>query len=191
MDTLFVSCAALGAFILVAQIVLGLFGLDGMHDSVSGAHMGDATIGEGLELLSVRSVAAGVGFFGLAGLAALSLGIPGFLAGLAGVAAGSAALVGTAFLMRQVQRLDSDGSIRLDRAVGIPATVYLTIPPDRSGPGKVQLSLQGRTVEIGAVTSEPESLTTGSSVVVVSVIDPDTVEVIPVSLINEVLNDDA
>lgn len=191
MDTLFVSCAVLGAFVLVAQIVLGLFGLDGAHGSETGVHLGESTIGEGLELLSVRSVAAGVGFFGLAGVAALSLGFPGFLAVASGATAGAAALIGTAFLMRQIVRLDSDGSIRLERAIGNPAIVYLTIPPQRTGPGKVQISLQGRTVEIGAVTSESESLNTGSSVVVVSVVDPDTVEVIPVSLINEVLHDDA
>src|SRR5690606_11535446 len=111
---------------------------------------GDSTIGEGFELLSVRSVAAGVGFFGLAGLAAQSLGIASLVATVAGLLAGAGALVGTAILMRQVLRFDSDGSIRLDRAIGAPATVYLTIPPGRSGPGKVHLSLQGRTVEIGA-----------------------------------------
>jgi hypothetical protein len=186
MNTLFIACAALGITVLVMQIVLGIFGIGGLHDA-EGLLPGESAIGEGFELLSVRSISAGLGFFGLAGLAAISAGVPTLLAFAAASAAGIGALVGTALLMRQVLRLDSDGSLHLDGAIGLAATVYLAIPPGRSGPGKVHFALQGRTVEIGAVTPIGETLATGASVVVVSVIDSDTVEVIPVSLIDEVL----
>jgi hypothetical protein len=186
MNTLFIACASLGVLVLVIQILFGFLGLVDAPD-VNGFEGGESAIGEGFELLSVRSVAAGVGFFGLGGLAATTSGAPAILALLGGGVAGVGALVGTALLMRQVLRLDSDGSLRLEGAVGLAATVYLSIPPARTGPGKVHFALQGRTVEIGAITPLGETLDTGASVVVVSIVDPDTVEVIPVSLIDEVL----
>jgi hypothetical protein len=188
MVSVFIACAALGAVVLVVQIVLSLFGVDGGNHADLGFHSGDATLGEGLELLSVRSLAAGTGFFGLAGLATLSLGMPTTIALLAGSGAGVTALVGTSVLMRQVMRLDSDGSLRVEDAIGLPATVYLTIPPNQTGPGKVLLALQGRTLEISAVTTSGEPIPNGDPVVVVSVIDSDTVEVLPASLLQEVID---
>jgi hypothetical protein len=188
MVSVFIACAVLGAVVLVVQIVLSLFGLDGGSHADLGFHAGDASLSEGIELLSVRSLAAGSGFFGLAGLATLSLGMPPAIALVAGSIAGLAALVGTSLLMRQVMRLDSDGSLRIEDAVGLPATVYLTIPPNQSGPGKVLLALQGRTLEISAVTTSGELIPNGAPVVVVAVIDSDTVEVLPASLLQEVID---
>ncbi|MGH7576808.1 MAG: hypothetical protein ACREM1_16995, partial [Longimicrobiales bacterium] len=59
------------------------------------------------------------------------------------------------------------------------ATVYLPVPPRRQGTGKVQFTLQGRTVELGAIADEAVVLPTGAAVVVVSVVNGDTVEVMP------------
>ncbi|MDR0786855.1 MAG: hypothetical protein LBG44_03210 [Gemmatimonadota bacterium] len=186
MNGFFIASASLGIIVLLLQVIFSLFGVGDLH-GMDGLHTGESTIGEGLELLTVRSIAAGVGFFGLAGLGSGAMGAPALLAVLAGGVAGVGAMVSTAFLMRQVMRLESDGSLCLDGAVGLAATVYLTIPPGRTGPGKVHFVRQGRTVEMGAVTPVAESLVTGASVMVVSVVDPDTVEVIPDSLIDEVL----
>jgi len=96
--------------------------------------------------------------------------------------------VATAWLTRQVRRLESDGSIVVERAVGTAGTVYLTVPPGESGVGRVQLALQGRTVELRAVTRERSPIPTGSPVVVVGIVDGDTVEVIPTSTMGELLD---
>ena len=60
--------------------------------------------------------------------------------------------------------------------MGKTGTVYLTIPGNRAGAGKVQLNLQNRTVEYQAVTSQ-EALPNGAKIVVTSVVSRDTVEV--------------
>jgi len=86
-------------------------------------------------------------------------------------AAGVAALAVVAWLMRSLGRLRADGTLRIDRAVGLTGTVYLSVPA-----GKVHLKLQNRIVEYLAVTANDE-LATGSRVVVVSVSAPGTVEV--------------
>jgi hypothetical protein len=186
MTALFLTCAVIGGAVLVAQIALGLFGLDG-HD-LGHLHFGDASLGEGLDLLSVRSIAAGAAFFGVGGLLGGAIGLPSLVTLVPAFGIGSAALVGTAALMRQVRRLESDGSIRIDGAVGSPATVYVPIPAGQRGPGKVQLALQGRIVELSAITTAESTLPTGAPVVVVSVIDSDTVEVLPASTVQEVLD---
>jgi hypothetical protein len=78
--------------------------------------------------------------------------------------------------MRSLARLQSDGTVRIERAVGRAGTVYLRIPGGRSSAGKIHLMLQNRTVEYQAITTGTE-LPTGTPVKVVAVVGPDTVEV--------------
>jgi ABC-type Fe3+ transport system permease subunit len=94
------------------------------------------------------------------------------------LAAAAGALIGVAYLMRMLHRLKSDGTVRIDRAVGQSGTVYLAIPGGKAGVGKVTLNLQNRTVEYQALTPH-QPLPTGSKVVVTAVLGPDTVEVVP------------
>lgn len=175
-STLFLVCAIVGGAVLALQIVLGVFGLG--HDweipwldhELGGA---DAA-GDALNLLSVRALSAGILFFGLVGLAFRSplVALP------AAVVAGGAAAVGVAFAMRALMRLESDGDGATPyHAVGETGNVYLSIPAERGGRGKVHLTVKGRLVEIDAVSRH--ALTTGSSVVVVDVVGPDLVEVEP------------
>ena len=64
-------------------------------------------------------------------------------------------------------RLKSDGNTDNRNALGSAGKVYLTIPPSRSGEGKVNVMLQGTYVERNAVTDETESIPTGCEVIVV------------------------
>lgn len=186
MTSLFLASALGGAVVLVLQIVLSLLGLGGGHDVDGAFHIGEASFTEGLELLSVRSIAAGAAAFGVIGLG--MAGLPGLLAVPLAIAGGVGAMVGTALLTRQILRLESDGSLMIGSAVGTSATVYVPIPAEQRGQGKIQLMIQGRTVELAAVTTGRDALPTGMPVIVVSVIDSETVEVIPASTIQEVLD---
>ncbi|HEX2210700.1 MAG TPA: hypothetical protein VHG93_23665 [Longimicrobium sp.] len=174
MSTMFWVCALAGGGFILLQSLLGLMGVD---DDGNGGHEAHAHAGDGLNLLSVRVIAAGLAFFGLTGLAALEWGFPRLLALPLAAVIGGGAAAGIAVVMRGMRRMESDGVVRVEGAVGRPATVYLSIPGGRGAPGKVHLFLQGRTVEYNAVSRDP--LPTGASVVVVDVIDPDTLEVAP------------
>lgn len=187
MTSLFLTCAIVGAVVLILQIALGLLGF-GASEIGDGLHVGDAGLAEGLELMSVRSIAAGTAGFGIGGLLGVSIGLPALIAVVPGLLFGAGMLYGTAVLMRQFLRLESDGTIRIAAAVGISGTVYIPIPAEQQGPGKVQLTLQGRTIELAAVTTSQKALPSGTPVVVVSVLDSETVEVIPASTIQEVLD---
>jgi membrane protein implicated in regulation of membrane protease activity len=193
MGSFFLVCAVFGGGVLLLQLALGLFGLDGDHDiGQTGldhaepvyTHAGNAGAadgggaGAGLNLLSVRALTAGLAFFGLSGLAALRAGWPSLLALLAAVVPAVLAMVVVAYVMRSLLRLQSDGSLRMSNAVGSGATVYIPIPGAEAGPGKITLVLQNRTVECDAVT-RGDALPTGTTVTVVDIRDGDVLEVVP------------
>src|SRR5688572_14124277 len=181
--TVFLWCAIAGGAVLVFQLVAGVIGLEFGH--AHDGHFGDSA-GEGLNLLSVRSIAAGVAFFGIAGLAAASFGSMVALA--AAIVAGGAASVGVAALIKTFGRLERDGTLSLSSAIGTTGSVYLSIPARRDGAGKIHVTVQNRLVECRAVTDE-EPLPTGTNVLVVDVDGNDTVVVVrnPI-LLNEVSN---
>jgi hypothetical protein len=179
--TLFVVCAALGGGVLVVQLLLGLLGvIDAGGDADVGGghdHPGAHTAAEGLDLLSVRALSAGVAFFGLGGLAGMATPLRLLVAIPLAILGGIAAMYGTAVAMRWMLGFEDDGTVSIHGAIGATGTVYLTIPGERQGSGKVMLTLQNRIVEYQAITSDA-LLPTGAAIMVVDVVGPDTVHVV-------------
>lgn len=177
MSTIFLVAAAFGGAVLLLQLLLGLIGLGGGHDiSVAhdlGAH--DGIVDDGLQLLTVRGVAAALTFFGIGGMAMLAAGTGNVIASLVGVAAGTAVAFAVAVVMRQLGRLESDGVIRMEAAIGLPAVVHVGLPD--GGAGKVILTLQDRLLELKAVSLDGD-IPTGTNVTVVGLTDDDTLEVV-------------
>lgn len=192
MYTAYLICFLSGATLMAFQFLFSLLGF-GDHHGVDGHdfHAGDGHDGHGgdhgadehgdqyvswfVGVLTFRSLVAAVTFFGLVGLATHEyLEAPRSL--LVAGAAGVGALYLVAFLMRTLHRLRAEGTAHIARSVGKNGTVYLTIPGQKAGLGKVTLTLQNRTVEYQAVTLH-QTLPTGAPVVVTAVVSPDTVEV--------------
>lgn len=182
MWNIYAISAVVGGTLLACQFLLALVGLGGDHVDLAGHH-GDVSADTGhgssgfgmiLGLLTFRSVVAGLTFFGLAGLSTARWELTQSLAISSGTGVVAVVLVG--MMMRTLYGTSADGTVRIDGAVGRPGTVYLAVPGSGSGLGKVTLTLQNRTVEYQAVTFQGE-LSTGTKVVVMSVVGPDTVEV--------------
>jgi serine/threonine protein kinase len=206
MKDLYLICAVLGGTILAFQFLMGLVGLGHHHDlgdshdlgdnhdfhdagaheeagHAGGDHEDHATEHERAasrfaRILTLRTLVAGLTFFGLAGRAASAGQLPPAPSFLIALGAGAGALYGVAWLMRSLQRLRAEGTAHIEGAVGRTGTVYLTIPGARAGAGKVLLNVQNRTVEYQAVTAGA-SLPTGTGITVVAVVGPGTIEVIP------------
>jgi hypothetical protein len=179
MYSFFEVCVLLGGGILAIQIVLSLVGID---------HAGalEIDIAEGLDLLGVRALAAGLAGYGLGGMVAMELGLSTALAlGFAFVPA-LAAAAGTAWLTRRMVGLQRSGSLRLEDAVGQGGTVRIAIPASGLDAGRVQFELQGRTLEMKAVTPG-DPIRTGAPVTIVGFVDSDTVEVVPTPSLREIL----
>jgi len=67
-----------------------------------------------------------------------------------------------------MQRLKSDGTLRMENAIGKEGRVYLTIP--ENGSGKVSIVIQGGLRELEAVSAGKERIPTGENVRVVRVV---------------------
>lgn len=84
---------------------------------------------------------------------------------------GTLALVGIAFLMKYLMKLQSSGNLDYNNAKGKTGTVYLTVPKNNNGFGKINVLIQERLIELEAKTVENEDISTGSKVEVVEIID--------------------
>ncbi len=175
------ACLACPAtLILVIQTVMLLFGLGSGGDTdfetdIDGDGIDDATqdISDGvstdLRIFTVRGFVAFFCVFGWSGLAMTRGGVvPGLAVTLAAIF-GLAAMFLIALALRWAMKLQYDGTVNLHNAVGVSANVYLSIPPARSGQGKVTALIQERLVECQAVTDEETPLPTGTSVVVTGI----------------------
>lgn len=179
MFILFLAVGSLGAAVLILQIVLSLFGLD-YETGI------EAELSEALDLLSVRALSAAAAMFGLGGIAGLQIGLPGAVALVLGLIAGTAMAVATAWLTRSMLRLETTGSLQLENAVGRAGTIHLSVPAALAGAGRVQFELQGRTLELKAVSQEGP-IPVGTPVTIVGLVDGDTVEVMPTPTLEEII----
>ena len=83
-----------------------------------------------------------------------------------------------AVLMRAMVRLQQDGTADIRYALGEQGTVYLPISPHRQQPGKVNVTLQGRYLELSAITDADHKMPTGHTVPVVGIEDERTLLVL-------------
>ena len=85
------------------------------------------------------------------------------------------------FLFKWLYSMQQTGNINVYKsAVGCTGTVYLTIPGERKGEGKVQITINNAVREYNALT-EGDALTTGTPITVVEVINPSTLLVEPLN----------
>jgi hypothetical protein len=143
----------------------GLAAQDAAH-AVPGHHGAGEAQDVGLRLFTVRGLVAFFAIGGWVGIALIDVGLPPALACLLALLAGLGALVLIAAILRMSLGLQSSGNLDLDNAIGLIGDVYLRIPANQQGVGKVTIILQGRSIEIDALTEESEGIGTGSQVLV-------------------------
>jgi hypothetical protein len=199
METFYAYCAAIGAAFLIGQILLSLIGI-GHHDFDAGQSVElhpefsgdshDGLLDHGghwfVGLLSFRAIVSALAVFGLVGLGLTKEFTPPRpeAAFVIALAAGGSIMYAVAWMLRVLYSLRADGTVRVERSVGLPGTVYLTIPANRAGEGKVTIKIQDRMMELTAVTSG-DVLPTGTAVVVRAVLSPRVIEVAPAAALSE------
>jgi hypothetical protein len=78
------------------------------------------------------------------------------------------------YLFKWLSGMQQSGNINVYKsAVGCTGTVYLTIPGERAGEGKVQITINNSVREYAALT-DSDTLKTGTPIKVVEVINPGT-----------------
>ena len=79
------------------------------------------------------------------------------------------------YLFKWLSTMQQSGNINLQKsAAGCEGKVYLSIPAQRGGSGKVQITINGAVREYDAVTESETELKTGTSIRVVDALDANT-----------------
>lgn len=117
-----------------------------------------------LRLFTVQGIVAFFAVSGWVAIAAVSGGMPAAGAIPVGIVAGFFAMYGIAKLVQISKKLTENGTIDFRNAIGETATVYIPVPPEGQGEGKVTLTFQGRFMECNAVSNGRELLKTGTPV---------------------------
>lgn len=172
-------CTALASTtVLVIQIIMLIIGftagslgdVDGFDGDVDADGDGIVDGGEGVGMFTLKGVVAFFSIGGWVGLAMDMADIHPAITVLVALVAGALALIGVGFLYKGLYKLQSNGNVTMNNAIGKTAEVYLTIPANGENTGKVSVTVQERFIEAEARTMG-ESIPTGTLVKVVDVIN--------------------
>ena len=154
--------AIFASLVFIIQMVLTFIGI-GDTDG------GDFDTGGAIQLFTVRNFVnffLGIGWGGVC--FSSSIKSPTLLALVALIT--GCVFVGVFILMfRQLMHLEHNGSFKIREAVGQVADVYLRIPAQRQGEGKVQFSFHGSVQELPAIT-DGEQIPSGSKARVLDIV---------------------
>ena len=174
------------SLIFVIQSILAFIGADSGEGGIDtdidtgfDSEAADAAVEGGTNLYTFRNF---VNFFLGFGWSAILLqdsirSIPLLI--LVSVLIGVALVAVVMYLFKWLSGMQQSGNINIYKAaVGCTGTVYLTIPGERGGEGKVQIAINGSVREYNAVT-DGDTLKTNTPIRVVEVLGPETVLVEP------------
>lgn len=156
--------------IFLIQTIMTFAGVDAA-DGVEADFDGDLNNGDiPFQLFSFRNLVNFLLGFGWSGVAFYQTIASQGLLILVSFIIGSLFVLLFFFLMKQIQGLAEDNTFKLREAVGLNAEVYLTIPANKSGKGKIQISIKGSIHELDAITTAETKIESGA---MVKVIDTD------------------
>ncbi|HQI04799.1 MAG TPA: hypothetical protein PL195_06025 [bacterium] len=159
------------SIMFLIQTALLIFGFDSD---------GDGSIGEtddpsGLNLFSVRNVIIFVTVFSWCGITGTSSGWRTGITIAVSFVLALVVMVLVAWMFKKMSTMVESGNFDISKALGVTATIYIPIIGD--GKGKIQAKIDGRLVELDAVSESKEDIATGTIVEIVEVIDKSYVKV--------------
>ena len=161
--------------LLLIQVVLTLAGgeaddfdtdFDGDLDSG-----GDIDGGIGWQFFTYKNVLGFFTIFSWTGLGVLQIGLGLAFALVISIISGLIMMAIMATLFYYINKLHQSGTMIIEHAVGQTGEVYLRIPPNRQGHGKVQVQVQGTLREMEAITDDEKELPTGSIAQVLEIVN--------------------
>jgi len=142
LEILFMMCAFFGTaffLILMAMMMLGDI-LGGVFDSVFDTDMSMDT-DLAFELFSIQGLAAATMMFGYVGMFTLSATDTEVFAVIAGGVAGASSMYGVGLMLKGINNLQADGTMKYEDAIGERGQVYSRIRPNESG--EIQVAVDG------------------------------------------------
>lgn len=170
--------AGLVTLVLALLTMLGL----GHHDADFSGHEGLAGDHvDGSSLLSIKPLTGFFLGFGWGGGIALDYGLSLLVATLIAFGNGAVMMLALAWLIRAIYSLRTDGTRKINDAIGAIGTVYVTLPPNRASGGQINVTVTGRLETLPALNAALRAIPSGEKVKVVGVVDTNTLLVEPLS----------
>ncbi|MBD3373686.1 hypothetical protein GF406_01515 [candidate division KSB1 bacterium] len=173
LEKMFFLSALLGGLSFLVRTILMFIGGDadgGGGDVADDFNLEHSDADASVKLLSVQGLTGFFMMFGLVGLALSQESQAGALWSIAGgLLAGLFTLWLTAKIFTSMKKLQSDGSLDMNAAIGAQGTVYLTIPENNSG--QVQLNVQDRLRIFNAISHDKTEIKTGERVQVLRLVN--------------------
>lgn len=157
--------------------------INGLHTDVS--HHASAADGtnhaqpqdfDTLRIFTIQGMVAFCMMFSWSALAGISHGVQSARAIMIGIVMGFVLMYIVALILKYSKRLSEDGTFYMRDTLGHEAVVYIPIPPQNTGVGKVNISVNNRFAEYNAVTEEKRMIKTGEIVRITDIVN-DTVVV--------------
>ena len=160
---------AIGASLIF--IILSILSLSGGGDTDVHSDI-DSSLGETespSHILSLRNLINFTLGFGWSGVAFYHSISNHFWLGTLSVLVGLVFVVIFYFIYRSFIQMAENNTFNIDDTIGKTADVYLRIPPNKSGKGKVLISIKGSVRELDAITTENAIIESGKSVKIKSI----------------------
>jgi len=164
------AIAIVSSIVFLIQTIVSLIGIGDFETDLD-AGGGDGMDSSGFsDLLSMRNAInflLGLGWSGVCFYDRIS---NGFILALVSIIFGLAFVAIFIYVFKKMMKLESNGAFDINTAIGKTCDVYLRIPANRAGTGKVQISFSGSVQELDAVT-DGEMIPSGSKVTVVEILN--------------------
>jgi hypothetical protein len=183
----FWGIAIIFSVLFFIQFVLSLIGIDFDGDSSfesfsdAAAVDGSYQIDPSFSLFTVRGIIAFFTFFGWSGVVLLEEGSTLFWTLAFALFSGLLGMFVVAYLLFWFSKLGKAANVDIHEAMYKVGEVYLTIPPNRNGQGKIHISLGNSLREMDAISEYFDAIPTGSKVRVIEIIDSELLVVEPYS----------
>ena len=174
---IFWGCAVVASLIFLVQMVLTLIGMDSSDMDVDFDGANTMDLGGGLNLFTIKNFIGFLVGFGWAGVCFYNSITSSILLILVAVIVGLLFVGIFVVIYKQTKKLEHNGAFQIDEVKGTTVSVYLRIPAQGSGKGKVQVSQNGSVHELDALT-DGEEIPSGAKVKVVEIVDNETVKVV-------------
>ena len=170
MEQIYFWLGVVSTVFLIVQIILMCCSSFGGDVDLDGDGDLDVDSDSGVSIFTVKSITAFFAVGSWAGLLVCAVASEKlqWLSVIVAIFAGSAAMAVVVLTIRAMLKLQCNGAVQTDKLIGMTATVYVSVPPSRSGRGKITLNAQGRFMELDAVTEDDERIAVDESVEIVA-----------------------
>ena len=170
MEQIFFWLGIVSTMFMIVQIIMMSLSSFGGDLDIDGDGDIDVDTDSGVSIFTVKTVTAFFAVGSWSGLLTCALVSDKlqWLAIIIAIVAGALAMIVMALLLRAIVKLQCNGAFEISKIVGHQATVYVSIPPARSGRGKITMNAQGKFVELDAVTDLESRLAVDEVVEIVS-----------------------